>query len=56
LKGSGIDVTGGMVLKVKKLLQIAKLGVESEIINAAKPDVLKRALLGEEGLGTIIRR
>lgn len=53
---SGIDVTGGMVLKVKKLLQIAKLGVESEIINAAKPDVLKRALLGEEGLGTIIRR
>jgi len=53
---SGIDVTGGMVLKVKKLLQIARLGITSEIINAAKPGVLRRALLGEEGVGTKIRR
>ncbi|MEM3736931.1 MAG: isopentenyl phosphate kinase [Candidatus Bathyarchaeia archaeon] len=52
---SGIDVTGGMALKVKKLLQIAKIGVTSEIINAANPGMLKRALLGEEGLGTVIR-
>lgn len=52
---SGIDVTGGMVLKVRKMLEIAKFGVESEIINGAKPDTLKRALLGETGLGTTIK-
>jgi isopentenyl phosphate kinase len=57
LKGSfGIDVTGGMLHKVKMLLELAKLGVESEVINAKEPDLLKRALLGERGLGTIIKK
>ena len=57
LKGSfGIDVTGGMLHKVKMLLELAKLGVESEVINAKEPDLLKRALLGERGLGTVIKK
>lgn len=46
------DVTGGMMLKVKKSLE---MGVEVEIINGLKPDVLKRCLMGEKGMGTVIR-
>jgi len=57
LKGSfGIDVTGGMLHKVKMLLELAKLGIESEVINAKESGLLKRALLGGKGLGTIIRK
>jgi isopentenyl phosphate kinase len=52
---SGIDVTGGMKQKVESILELAKMGIESEIINGKKPGLLKRALLGEKGLGTIIR-
>jgi isopentenyl phosphate kinase len=56
LKGSfGIDVTGGMLHKVNMMLELAKLGIESEIINAKEPDLLRRSLLGEKGLGTIIK-
>ncbi len=47
------DVTGGMVLKVEKALE---MGTEVEIINGLKADVLKSSLLGERGLGTVIRR
>ncbi len=46
------DVTGGMILKVEKAME---MGTEIEIINGLKPGVLKRSLLGERGLGTIIR-
>jgi isopentenyl phosphate kinase len=46
------DVTGGMVLKVEKALE---MGTEVEIINGLKPGLLKRSLLGEKGLGTTIR-
>jgi isopentenyl phosphate kinase len=57
LKGSsGIDVTGGMLHKVKMMLELAKLGIESEVINAREPGLLKRALLGEKGLGTVIKK
>jgi isopentenyl phosphate kinase len=57
LKGStGTDVTGGMMHKVKMMLELTKLGIESEIINAKKPGILKKSLLGEIGLGTIIRK
>lgn len=47
------DVTGGMFRKVKELLEIK--GVEAEIINGRKKGYIKRALMGERGLGTIIR-
>ncbi|MDI6825859.1 MAG: isopentenyl phosphate kinase [Candidatus Aenigmarchaeota archaeon] len=57
LKGSsGIDVTGGMMHKVKMMLELTELGIESEVINVKKSGILKRALLGEKGLGTIIRK
>jgi isopentenyl phosphate kinase len=57
LKGSSsTDVTGGMMHKVKMMLELTDLGIESEIINAKKPGILKRSLLGERGLGTTIRK
>jgi len=48
------DVTGGMLHKVVELYELAKLGVESEVINALKPGLLKQALMGIRGLGTTI--
>jgi isopentenyl phosphate kinase len=53
LSSDGVaDVTGGMVHKVEKSLEI---GVEVEIINGLKPSILKRSLMGEKGLGTTIK-
>jgi isopentenyl phosphate kinase len=52
---AGIDVTGGMVHKVDNMFELTKFGVEIEIINGERPGYLKRALLGEKGLGTIIK-
>lgn len=55
IQGSdGIDVTGGMVHKIEQALDMADTGIQVEIINGDKPGVLKRALLGEEDLGTRI--
>jgi isopentenyl phosphate kinase len=55
-KPSGPDVTGGIANKIKELLALVEHGVEAEIVNATKPDILKRAILGEHGLGTKIRK
>ncbi len=52
---SGIDVTGGMVHKVERLLEIAKAGIESQIINGLVAENLKKALKGENVNGTIIK-
>jgi isopentenyl phosphate kinase len=52
---AGIDVTGGMLHKVEKMFELTKVGVEAEIISGEKKGNLKKALLGEKGLGTIIR-
>lgn len=55
LTGSdGIDVTGGMLHKIERMLEIAKKGVKCEIINGLKKGYLKKSLSGEEGLGTVI--
>jgi len=48
----GKDVTGGMANKVRELLALAERGMEAEIVNATKPGTLRRAILGERGLGT----
>jgi isopentenyl phosphate kinase len=51
----GVDVTGRMKHKIETMVKLAKSNVEIEIINAKKPNILKRSLLGERGLGTIIK-
>ena len=51
-----VDVTGGMNGKLKELIELAQLGVESEIINAGKENFIKRALNHEKGIGTIIKK
>ncbi len=47
------DVTGGMQRKVRELLN---LEIESEIISALEPGLVKKALLGERNIGTVIRK
>ncbi len=49
-----VDVTGGMLKKVKELLKIAKRGIECEILSGQSGNI-KKALKGERGLGTIIK-
>ena len=57
LKGSkDIDVTGGMLHKVERVLAIAKeSGAEVLIINGSVPGRVKDALLGKKVIGTRIR-
>jgi isopentenyl phosphate kinase len=43
-----------MARKVREMLALAEEGVEAEIVNAARPGILRRALRGERGLGTVI--
>ena len=50
----GIDITGGMVFKIEKLLELADDGIESIIINGLTEGNLKKALTGEN-IGTTIR-
>jgi len=56
LTGStAIDVTGGMFGKVKECMDAAKGGVESFLVNALKPDYVRKALSGEKVIGTVIK-
>ena len=52
---TNIDVTGGMVGKIEELLSLAELGINSQIINANKANLMKNALFGDETIGTIIK-
>ncbi|MGC9517408.1 MAG: isopentenyl phosphate kinase [Methanomicrobiales archaeon] len=52
---SVVDVTGGMVGKLQELLILAQMGIESEIINASKLNLIKKALNGEKSIGTLIK-
>lgn len=49
------DVTGGMGGKLQELLNLAEMGIESEILNAGRNNLIKRAINGERGIGTLIR-
>lgn len=49
-----VDVTGGMLNKVIKVVDIAKEGVEIQFVNALVDGNIKKALLGEE-IGTLVR-
>jgi isopentenyl phosphate kinase len=49
------DVTGGIYLKCKIALTLAKLGVETYIINGNVPGRLSNALSGNDVIGTVAR-
>ena len=51
-----MDVTGGMVGKIKELLYLADLGIESKIINAEVKDNIYKVLENEDVKGTVISR
>ncbi len=51
-----IDVTGGMVGKVKELLSLTDFGIESVIINANTPGIISDVLQSKDFKGTIIRK
>ena len=53
---TNVDVTGGMVGKIKELLFLADLGIESKIINAEVEDNIFKVLENKEVKGTIISR
>ena len=51
----GIDVTGGMLHKVKECLRIARFGIPSQIISGLKANNLKKAILGQKVKATLIK-
>ena len=53
---TNVDVTGGMVGKIKELLYLADLGIESKIINAEVEDNIFKVLENEDVKGTVISR
>lgn len=53
-KSSGVDVTGGMLHKVEACLAIAKLGVESLIVNGVVKGRVREAIRGGQVVGTRI--
>lgn len=55
-ENENIDVTGGMGGKLRELLNLADLGVESKIINANQANNIKKAINGEYITGTLIKR
>ncbi|MEM2878704.1 MAG: isopentenyl phosphate kinase [Candidatus Hadarchaeales archaeon] len=50
-----VDVTGGMGNKLAELIELAKNGVEGQIVNALKPGLLLEAIRGKRRIGTIVR-
>lgn len=46
--GVAFDVTGGIIGKLRELVEPALRGVEVLIVNALRPDFVRRAILGEE--------
>ncbi|MDF1498297.1 MAG: isopentenyl phosphate kinase [Patescibacteria group bacterium] len=54
-KSTSTDVTGGMKGKVDELISLSKFGIESEIINISKPNILKKSLCGQKNIKTIIK-
>lgn len=53
---AGIDVTGGMIEKVNKSLELTDSDTDSLIINGTVPGRVKQALLGENVTGTLVTR
>jgi isopentenyl phosphate kinase len=51
---SSIDVTGGMGRKISEAFDIARLGIDVNIVNGLEPDRVYDILRGVEAKGTII--
>jgi len=56
LEASPRDVTGEIKGKLLELVALARKGFEAQIINAIKPGRLKKALLGQQIIGTTIKK
>jgi isopentenyl phosphate kinase len=54
-ESDGIDVTGGMRLKVSAALAASRHGIQSQIIDGTQPGNLKKAILGDLQLGTRVQ-
>lgn len=50
------DVTGGMENKVKVLLDLADKGINSWIVNATKPGIIKQAIRNDIEIGTKVAK
>ncbi|MGQ9718947.1 MAG: isopentenyl phosphate kinase [Nitrososphaerales archaeon] len=55
LQSVGMDVTGGMVLKLEEALRIARMGIDVIFVNGKDPRRIFKALKGEPSKGTLIR-
>lgn len=55
VKEHAVDVTGGMLRKIKIAYKISKLGIDVFFVNGFKQDALLKALNGEYGVGTCMR-
>ena len=53
---TNVDVTGGMVGKIKELLELAEIGIDSKIINLKKENFLYKTLEDEKTKGTIVSK
>lgn len=50
------DVTGGMLGKISELISVVESGIPVVMVNAAKPNRIYKALLGEKVEGTVIEK
>lgn len=51
---AGIDVTGGMLHKINKCMELAEIGIKSYIINGSVKNRVRDVLKGMEVVGTVI--
>ena len=55
-KSVSTDVTGGMLGKISELIPAIEQKIQVIIVNAAKPNRVYKALMGEKVEGTVIER
>jgi isopentenyl phosphate kinase len=55
-KSTATDVTGGMLGKITELIPAIEQGIPVTIVNAARPNYIYKALIGEKVEGTIIKK
>lgn len=53
-KTKGVDVTGGMLLKIEESLKLAEKGIDTHIVNGTIDNVLEAIILDKKPVGTLI--